>query len=144
MPRTDATQVGAVIDVDDGDVLDPFINAANELVTEACASKKGADGVTPYYADARLTMIETWLAAHFYAVWKPRKSSLAPTGLSISYQSSVGLGFDVTHYGQHAMRLDTKGGLASINERTKKGGGKVGAFWLGTDYHDPNWDGLGS
>lgn len=132
MPRTDVSQVGAVIELDDSIGVTPFINAANELVTEVCAVKTNPDG-SPYYSDNRLAMIETWLAAHFYAQRDPRMSSVSPSGVSVRYQSQVDLGFNNTHYGQQALRLDTKGGLAALEARVKKGGGKLGVFWLGTD-----------
>ena len=54
---TDA-DVEALVDVDSSIGLTPFIAAANELVTELCTDSG--------YTDARLTMIEAWLAAHFY------------------------------------------------------------------------------
>lgn len=137
MPRTDATQVGAVIELDDSIVLDPFINAANELVTEACAPLTVTDPVTGTvslaYSDVRLAMIETWLAAHFYAMRDPRMTSVAPTGLSVSYENRVDLGFNLSRYGQQAMRLDTRGGLAALDAKIKKGGkGKLGFYWLGS------------
>jgi len=124
--RTTADQVKAVIEVDTTSVPDltPFITAANELVTECCADAG--------YTDARLALIETWLAAHFYAIRDPRYAS-ENAGVSASYQYQVGLNLAVTTYGQQAMLLDTVGGLAALSKRAEKGiKKKVGVAWLGT------------
>jgi hypothetical protein len=122
--RTNDAKVSAVIEVDPTIALAPFIAAANELVTELC----GSIG----YSDVRLEQIETWLAAHFYAIRDPRVSSESAGGVSASYMNSVGLYLTQTPYGQQAMMLDTKGGLASVNRMpetaTKK---KTGVFFVG-------------
>lgn len=137
MARTNSDKVAAIIEVDDAIPLGPFIDAANELVTEVCATILDVHTKAPYYSDVRLEMIETWLTAHFYAIRDPRLTSVAPTGLSVSYESQVALGFNLTRYGQQALRLDTKSGLATLEKRTLKGGGKLGVLWMGTDYCHP-------
>lgn len=126
--RTTAALVATVIEVDetvnDGD-LTPFIRAANELVTEHC----GSVGLT----DSRLQQIETWLAAHFYTVRDPRATSEGVSGLSVSYQSSVGKGLAGSHYGQTAMSLDTSGRLSKWNRQMEQGSRvRFGIFHLGT------------
>lgn len=124
--RTTANDVKAIIEVDSAAIPDltPFITAANELVTEVC--------VPLGYTAARLAMIETWLAAHFYAIRDPRYASES-AGVSASYQHQVGLNLAVTTYGQQAMLLDTMGGLASLSKRAERGVKKrVGVTWLGT------------
>jgi hypothetical protein len=131
MPRTDATKVGAIIELDDSIILTPFIEAANELVTEVCPDGALVEGG---YTANRLELIERWLAAHFYAIRDPRMSMVAPTGLSVRYQGQTEMGFNHTSYGQQALRLDTKGGLAALDAKAKKGGGNVGLHWLGTEY----------
>ena len=137
MPRTTKAQVEEIIELDSTVVPDeaamlPFITVANELVTEACT---GDNGPATAYSSTRLELIERWLAAHLYTNRDPRTTSES-AGVSASYQSAVGLGFDTSHYGQTAMRLDTNGGLAKINEDTKKGKPRVGVKWLGTPYQE--------
>jgi len=127
--------VGAIIEIDPCVVADavamvPFIAAANAAVVAACT---GTAGPTPEYNDTRLALIETWLAAHFYAQRDPRYTTEKAADVAVGYQSKVDLGFDNTHYGQMAMRLDTNGGLAKLNDEAKKGGRpRVGVTWLGT------------
>lgn len=129
MARTTAEQVELIIEVDATISTTPFIELANELVTEACT---GSNGPSIEYTEARLEVIERWLAAHFYTVRDPRAESESAGSASAKFQSAVDLGFDSSHYGQTAMRLDTNGGLARINERAKRGSGKIGVAWLGT------------
>ena len=133
MARTTDLLVGGIIEWD-SDVtkvthvpLAPFIEVANDLVTECCG------GVATYDA-ARLERIERWLAAHFYTVRDMRAESEKAGPVSEKKQSKVDLGFDTSHYGQTAMRLDTAGGLAILNEKAKTGKtGLVGVSWLGTE-----------
>jgi hypothetical protein len=128
MVRTTDALVGGVIEVDASITLTPFINVANELVTECCT------GLATEYTDARLILIETWLAAHFYSVRDMRAVVEKAGPVSEHFQSKVDLGFDTSHYGQMAMRLDTQGGLTDLNEKTKKGiSHGVGVTWLGTE-----------
>lgn len=121
--RIDADDIAAVLDFDTSiDNLDPFIAAAEELVTEICAS-------TGVYSGDRLAIIETWLAAHFVAIRDPRYSSETMGAASATFQTQVGLNLGLTPYGQQAMLLDTLGGLAKLNFHTSQGKrGKVGIF----------------
>jgi len=131
MARTTAALVGGIIEWDSDSTkstyvaLTPFIEVANELVTECCTSGS--------HTDLRLAQIEKWLAAHFYH-HRDMKAQMEKAGsVSQNLQSKVDLGFDNTHYGQAAMRLDTEGGLAALNERIKKGKRTtVSVTWLGT------------
>jgi hypothetical protein len=129
MARTTSEQVAAVIEVDATINLTPFIEMANQLVTEACT---GVNGPSTPYAESRLELIERWLAAHFYTVRDPRAVTEKAGAVSATVQSAVDLGFDTSHYGQSAMRIDTNGGLARINNKAKRGVGKPGMVWLGT------------
>jgi hypothetical protein len=126
MARTTAELVGEIIEVDSTISLIPFIEAANALVTECCS--------TDDYDDIRLELIERWLSAHFYCMRDARPYQERAGSISQSYQGKVDLGFDLTHYGQMAMRLDTVGGLAALNEEIKKGGRAIAKIeWLGTE-----------
>jgi hypothetical protein len=124
MPRTTETLVSGIIEVDASISLTPFIEIASEIVTDVCAPLG--------YADTRLEQIERWLSAHLYTVRDPRVTSESAGGVSASYQHSEGLGFNTSSYGQTAMRLDTLGGLASLDNATKTGGRKtVGVTFIG-------------
>lgn len=134
MARTNAAAVKALFDADPCSIpidenMEPFIVAANMLVTRACT---GDAGPSPAYSAEELEIIERWLSAHFYAISSPRAMKEIADGISKDYQSKVDLGLDLSHYGQMAMRLDTNGGLATINEDTKEGKPRVGVTWLGT------------
>lgn len=131
MARTDATNVAKVIEVDEEIDLTPFIDTANELVTEMCTGDNGPD---PVYSANRLELIERWLAAHFYAIrdMRPANEKAGPVG--VAYQHEVDLNLANTMYGQQAMVLDTNGGLATLNKQTEEGGPReVGLTWLGTE-----------
>jgi hypothetical protein len=135
MARTTKDDIEGIIELDasvipnDAAML-PFITIANELVTEYCT---GTNGPTTEYSEERLELIERWLAAHFYTNRDPRATNESAGAVSVGYQSSVGLGFDTSHYGQTAMRLDTNGGLSTLNENMKKGRPRVRVSWLGTE-----------
>jgi hypothetical protein len=125
MPRTSAALVAGIIEVDPSIDLTPFIVAANELVTEVC----GASG----YTEERLELIERWLAAHFYAQRDARAQSEKAGSVGADYQSKVDLYLANTHYGQQAMLLDTKGGLASLNRQAALGAMQAKVHWLGRE-----------
>jgi hypothetical protein len=124
--RTTAVLVASVIEVDSSISLDPFIDTANELVTEFCGS------VTTY-TTYRLELIERWLAAHFYAIRDPRSASESAGPVSASYQFKVDLGLKQTTYGQQVLVLDTAGGLSRWDTMIQKGltQRKVGVLHLG-------------
>jgi hypothetical protein len=127
MSRTTPDEVATVIDVDTTAVpdLQPFIDVASELVTECCSAAG--------YTEQRLTMIETWLAAHFYSMKDRQVTSEGVSGVSQSYESNVGQALFFTRHGQQAMLLDTAGGLAALSKKTETGSArKVGVTWLGT------------
>jgi hypothetical protein len=134
MARTTDVLVKEVIETDDIEVpsLTPFINAAAALVARVCE---------PEYdlADADdidlLTQIETWLAAHFYAI-RDNRVAVERTGTAIQtqYQYKVGLMLAATMYGQQAMMLDTSGALAALSKALEKGATQeVSLIWLGTE-----------
>lgn len=125
--RTTLAAVGKLIELDVTIDMTPFIETASALVTKHCAERNTDYTVT------ELELIERWLSAHCYAMRDPRTSSESAGGVSASYQSSIGLGFDLTHYGQMAMRLDYSGGLAALNAQVKQGDVRTPSLsWLGT------------
>lgn len=131
MPRTTAEKVAEIIEVDEDISLTPFILSANELVTECCLA---AD-----YTSTRLELIERYLAAHFYTLRDPRPVREEAGSVAITYQSKVGLRLSVSHYGQHAIVLDTAGGLKALDEGIRTV--KLKVCWLGTE--DMNEDYFG-
>lgn len=126
MSRTTIVKVGEIIEVDEDINLTPFIETANALVTEHCSEDD--------YDAVRLELIERWLAAHCYTIRDMRAETEKAGPTSEKKQSKVDLGFDSSHYGQTAMRLDTEGGLARLNEEIKKGKTtSVSVAWLGDE-----------
>jgi hypothetical protein len=117
--RTTQALVEGIIEVDTVNIPDltPYMTIANALVTECCGSVG--------YEDDRLELIERWLSAHFYTVRDPRTTSEKAASVSANYQSAVDIGLNSSHYGQTAMRLDTKGGLAALDAASKAGGKKT-------------------
>jgi len=127
MARTTDALVGGVIEVDDSIDLTPFITIANELVTELCTDSD--------YSEARLTLIETWLAAHGYAIRDPAVDTEKAGPVQVSYQYKIDLGLQQTKHGQQAMLLDTAGNLAALSKRMTEGEQPaITIGWLGTDY----------
>lgn len=127
MARTTSELVGGIIEADVRIDLEPFLVAANELVTEVCADAG--------YSPERLELIERYLAAHFYTLRDPRPTSERAGPVEASYQSKVDLFFKTSHYGQHAMVLDTAGGLAALQAKMEtKGVPKtLTVTWLGVE-----------
>ena len=131
MARTTVDQVEAIVEIDSGISLTPFIEVANSLVTEVCAAATDSAGTLVYDA-TRLELIERWLAAHFYCIRDPRASREEVDDVATTYRSVVEIGLNNTHFGQMAMIIDTNGGLARLNKSTE--GGKsntVSLSWLG-------------
>lgn len=125
MGRTTAEAVGLIIEVNANISLDPFIEIANALVTDCCADEDDYDAT-------RLELIERWLSAHMYTIRDMRAERERAGSVEEKFQSKVDLGFDTSHYGQNAMRIDTKGGLARLNEKIKAGkSNAVGIGYLG-------------
>ena len=130
MARTTVDAVEAIIDIDSGISLTPFIEMANSLVTEVCAGQTDTNGTE--YTAARLELIERWLAAHAYHIRDTRADRKELGDGNAKYRSKIDMGFNLTHYGQMALRLDTNGGLAQLDQSTEKGGATtVGLSWLG-------------
>ncbi len=127
MARTDATEIGGIIEVDSNITLTPFIKVANALVTECCTD------LTDDYTDAHLIDIETWLAAHFYTVRDMRRESEKAGPVAEKFQSKVALGFSTSHYGQMAMRLDWHGGLARLDKKILQGKKTPSLSWVGKE-----------
>jgi hypothetical protein len=131
--RTTANAVSEIVKVKSGDDLTPFIEAANSVVTKHCTDDA--------FTTAELELVERWLSAHFYLVYKPAGLIERAGPVSKQIESRVDLGFDVTRHGQMAMRLDWSGALSALNEQAKKGAAmSVGVDWLGTPVEEQEDD----
>ena len=127
MARTTDAEVEELVEVDDSISLTPFITVANELVTELC--------IDSGYTDTRLTLIETWLSAHFYQIRDQAVDTEKAGSVSVKYQYKIGLHFQQTKYGQMAMVIDTAGNLAALSKRVEDGEAPgVMIAWMGEDY----------
>lgn len=124
MIRTTPELVAGLVQVDPAITLDPFISAASILV-----DRISEDSASP--TEEVLTVIETWLSAHFYCVRNPRRSSERAGDVWATFMSKVDLNLQVTMYGQQAMMLDPTGTLKFINDSKSFKARKVGAYWVG-------------
>jgi hypothetical protein len=127
--RTTAIAVTGVrsIDVDDLETaLAPAIETASALVDDHCTSGS--------LSDARLELIERWLAAHFWTLHNEARLTLSETvgPITETYFGKVGFALSLTPYGQQAMLLDKTGGLAQWNSQVVSGKTEAaGITWLG-------------
>ncbi len=127
MARTNDSLVEGIIEVDSTISLTPFITIANLMVTQCCTD------LAEDYDAAQLIEIETWLAAHFYTNRDMRAEREKAGSVEEKFQSKVDLGFNSSHYGQTAMRIDFHGGLAALDKQTLNGIVKtVGINYIGT------------
>ena len=126
--RTTAALIRTIIDVDPSLVnLTPFITMANLQVNTCCTGYNAVD-------DAELLeLIERNLSAHYLCMRDPRTASESVTGVSSSYLNpSIGKYLEATIYGQAAIGLDNKGGLARLQAKMMKGGIPFSVGWVGT------------
>lgn len=137
--RTTSELVGGIIELDPNITdLDPFILIASILVDRVQAAADESGALDPANDDAAdketvLETIETWLAAHFYAMRDPRTTQEAVGGVQETYQSKVDLGLRLSHYGQMAIALDATGTLQNIADgKVNLTPVEVGVSWLGT------------
>jgi hypothetical protein len=92
----------------------PMITAANILVTAKCAVLD--------YTSAELKEIERWLSAHFVSVRDPSRSAVVSKTIdtvSEEYafsRSDAKSSIETTPYGQQALLLDYRGGLATLGK----------------------------
>jgi hypothetical protein len=123
--RVTDDEVREIVEVDSSLTdLSPFIRPANTLVTEVC--------VPAGYDNDRLALIELWLSAHFCQIFDPRFSFQKADVVAAKFDQKLDLALNQTVYGQQAMLLDTKGGLALLNKRIASGiGFAIGVTWLG-------------
>lgn len=127
MARTNSDAVKAILLLDYDSKRSPdlaaFIETASALVDDVvdCAAEKGVA-----LTDARLELIERWLAAHLYKMSDKDVTSSSQQGASASFTGQFGMGFDATRYGQMATRIDSSGCLDNIDKTQE-----ASMEWLG-------------
>lgn len=109
-----------------------YIESASMLVDDNCL----ASG----YEASRLEMIERWLSAHLYAVADlPTASEGIGSGALQESKAKIDVkrGFQVTVYGQQALRFDYAGNLAALDNELnvikKNLPSSRGSRWIGYD-----------
>ena len=124
MARTSDVKVRAVIETEAEHDLEQFITHANALVdrVNTCATGKSIT-----LTSTELEIIETYLAAHFYALRYLQFSEKKTGRASVVIQGKTGMGLEATLWGQQALSLDPSGCLAEIT-----GGNMPTVHWAGT------------
>lgn len=110
---TDAGVSDLIEGVDSSTTFTPFIAVANALVDEVCLDSG--------YAEARLTLIETWLAAHFYSVMIPQATQEKAGSVAQTLDIKTDLQLQSSRWGQTALILDTAGNLAALSKSMEMG-----------------------
>ena len=119
--RAGEDDVRKIITNDPDIKLTPFITSASNLVDYVDACDTDND-----LSDDELLQIEIFLSAHFYSLIDPRHQSYSIGKSSGNYQGQTGEGLRSTHYGTHAMLMDTTGCLARYNAEIVSGRPKIG------------------
>jgi hypothetical protein len=156
--RTTPDKVQGIIEVScNTEDLIPYIEVANELVTERCVNPPYGPNPEPFlndgdgrcnrrenlylandpqyipYTAVRLELIERWLAAHFYTVFDPRTESEGAGQGRARFEGKTAMYLQSSKYGQHACLLDTNGSLAELSRRTESAT-KVRLISIGKKY----------
>ncbi len=130
--RTTAEKVVGIVDFDSNAgeaevVLAPFIETAADLVDTHC--------VPQGLSDAKLELIERWLAGHFYACFTGQVLSETTGTVSATYLWKTGYMLNQTRQGQQAMIVDSSGALARWNQQTISGSKlSLSVNWGGSKY----------
>lgn len=123
--RTTSAEVQAVLleDYNGTSDLTMAIRSASAIVDRVavCAAQKGKT-----LSSEELTLIETWLAAHNYALSDRIFTQKATGKASGAFAGQYEKGLDATPYGQNAQLIDFSGCLKNLyNQQT------AGGVWLG-------------
>lgn len=102
----------------------PYITAGSSIADDISVNDSAALMTT-----AKLTVVETWLAAWAYCMMDPTYQSKSTGKASGSFLGSGEMSFMANRYGQTAMMLDSSGYLRALQK-----GGLVSGLWLGSDY----------
>lgn len=126
--RTTPSDVQAIVEHDPTVSMVPYIAAASAMLDQVVASCKPAASLST----AKLKIIETWLAAHFYSVRDQQFSQETEGKGSATYQGQTQMNLTSSKYGQTAMMLDGSNCLASRNLEVTTGMRRVaGTIWGG-------------
>jgi hypothetical protein len=125
--RTEQSDVKAVIPTRPSVSMEPFIRAANSKINWLVLHCTGMSSLS----NADLAIVETWLAAHFYAQYDPQYTSRSTGGASGSFQGQVGKHLESTWWGQQAILLDHSGCLQKLNDELQKNEKKVASLTWG-------------
>jgi hypothetical protein len=99
MTYTTPDAVASVVEVLSGDDLSAHIEFATLIVSESLSDCG--------YSEARMEMIERYLAAHSYACYRTRIVEETIGRSTTKYANNATMGLAATVYGQQAMVLDT-------------------------------------
>ena len=127
MSRASEDDLRALVSSDPSLSVSIFIDTASSLIdkVESCDTANELSA-----KDLRL--IETWLAAHFYAIRDQQYQAKTTEGASATFQGQTGMYLDSTQWGQQAITLDITQCLAKINAEAKEGGKRTASLeWLG-------------
>lgn len=122
--RTDDASVKAVIDYDTTISSTPFIATATALVDHVATCDTAG-----ILSTALLKEIETYLAAHFYALRDQQYRSKKTGNASAKFQGKDGMQLNGTDWGQQAIALDISGCLSSLS----RGKTRAAVIWLGAE-----------
>ena len=120
--RTNPAAIRAAVPTVGTTDLGPFIRTANALT-----DKVSSNDSESLLNDAMLFEIETYLAAHFYALYDPAYTERKTGEASGKFQGEYGKRLESTDWGQTAMMLDLTGYLDGVN----RGKIKASVAWLG-------------
>jgi len=126
MPRTTEDKVREVIDTDPDINVIPMMTFAGTL-TDRVSTCATAKGVT--LTAAELVLIETYLAAHLYALNDQQAIEKTANRSEVKYMGKTGMRLESTYWGQTAMIMDHSGCLSDMNSGNKF----VTGSWLGTE-----------
>jgi hypothetical protein len=114
MDKITADDLAAVIALDDDFPADVAIDTAFYLIDDHCADSG--------YDNARLKLLQQWLAAHFYAVMVPqiRSETIGPISETVM-TGTLTKGLAFTSYGQQVLRLDKFKTLAVFEKSIELG-----------------------
>lgn len=121
--RTTPEKVAAAVKVRSDLDVAPAIDTANALTDYVAEQDTGN-----VLSDALLVEIETYLAAHFYALLDPQYRQQSRGKASGSFVlGREGQGLQATPWGQQALAIDVSGTLATMSQGKKK----AKLTWLG-------------
>lgn len=138
MARTTSVEVEGILggNYDGSSSLTRYINAAHAItnwIANVCDTADVND-------EDQLTLIETWLAAHYYQAMDPGYTSKSTGGASGSFKGQTAKYFEATDYGQRALELDLAGCLLKRQQELMTGNKKTArVLWGGSTRTE--WEG---